>query len=78
MKKRTLLYFRVQPSRERLVPQSPFYFVPKIGDVRYVNVFKIGDPDQLVSGETEAGGAGSGSATPWGRPSTTGSEHVRN
>ncbi|XP_028158120.1 uncharacterized protein LOC114351204 isoform X1 [Ostrinia furnacalis] len=27
---------------------------------------------QLVSGETEAGGAGSGSATPWGRPTTTG------
>lgn len=38
----------------------------------------IGDPDQLVSGETEAGGAASGAQTPWGRPATsTGSMHDR-
>lgn len=38
----------------------------------------MGDPDQLVSGETETGGAASGAQTPWGRPATsTGSMHDR-
>lgn len=61
----------------------PSYYIHHLMSFKFVQALqgmikiKLLYIDQLVSGESDTGGAGTGSQTPWGRPgSKTGLMHV--